>query len=91
MDSATARFVVLKLKPGWALAADGRAVARRGRRVAPALPDGAALQPALPLPPTPRPTAGERELRRFVHLHLPARLALARGWEFVERAEEPAL
>lgn len=89
-------FLTLRLKPGWKLAADGRAVTRgRKDRVAPELPAGAELVPAIPLPRAPRgqATAAEAELLRFVQLRLPPGtapaewLARVRAWEFVESVQ----
>jgi hypothetical protein len=90
-------FIAIKLKDGWALAPDGASVHGGARRVTPSLPAGASLVPAIPVPVPPggRLTKAERELTRFVHLRLPAgaslddALALARSWEFVERADRP--
>jgi hypothetical protein len=67
------------------------------RRVTPSLPAGASLVPAIPVPVPPggRLTKAERELKRFLHLRLSDgaslddALALARSWEFVERADRP--
>jgi hypothetical protein len=94
---AGAPFIAITLKEGWALSADGTQLSRGARRVAPELPVGASLVPAIPpLQPTGgRPTKAERGLARFLHLRLPAgaslddALALARSWSFVERADRP--
>lgn len=89
-----AAFLVIKLRSGWRLL-DGGALQSDWFSLRPALPPGARLSPALPivLPPDATPSAAERELARFLHLHLApgtdaaAALALARRWSFVERAE----
>jgi hypothetical protein len=92
---AGAPFIAIKLKDGWTLAPDGASVNSGSRRMTPAMPAGATLVPAIPLPAGGRLTKAERELTRFVHLRLPAgtsldeALALARSWEFVERADLP--
>jgi len=89
-------FIVIKLKPGWALEPGHASVKARSQRITPELPAGAELVPAIPLPPARgKPAAAERELARFIHLRLPAgvspgeALVLARSWRFVERAEMP--
>ena len=88
---------MIKLKSGWAFDASSGAIKRQGRAVQPVLPQGMQLTPALavPRPRRGQPTPGERELARFVHLHLPdaaaadQALALVRSWPFVERADAP--
>jgi hypothetical protein len=95
MEPLSAPFIVIKLKPGWALDHDGGSIRRRGLGVVTSLPAGSSLVAALPLK---RPVRGSRtlaelELARYVHLLLPAGLAAdavlkqARAWAFVERAE----
>ena len=67
------------------------------KRVTSVLPAGASIMPAIsvPMPAGGGLTKAERELTRFVHLRLPAGAsvdaapALARSWEFVERADRP--
>ena len=94
MSSETS-FIVVKFRAGCALLGDGRSVLVGGRRRAVDLPSGARLVPALRIPPANVDdlTEAERELSRYVHLRLPPdlpideALQLARGWDFVERAE----
>jgi hypothetical protein len=93
--------VVIKLKSGWQLDADGDAfVSGKTGRIVPELPKGAALLPAMPIAPAPaargKAAAAQRELARFVHLRLPRGMSveegleMAHGWEAVESAEPPA-
>ena len=90
-------LVAIKLKEGWSLAPGGASVHSDDKRVTPVFPEGASLMPAIPVPMPAggRLTKAECEFTRFVHLRLPAGAsvdaapALARSWEFVERADRP--
>ncbi|MCA3241639.1 MAG: hypothetical protein ING89_10105 [Rubrivivax sp.] len=89
--------LVIALKPGWRLQADGVLVGARKRVFEPPLQVGARLEPAMPpLPAAPgRGPAGPAEaaLQRFVHLRLPPgadvnqALQQVRAWDCVERAD----
>ena len=96
-------IVLIRLLPGWtfdAASASLRCLAADGSPIyavpLPDMPRGAELLPAIPLrlPRRGKPLVAERELERYLHLHLrlPTReptevwLARARGWEFVESA-----
>jgi hypothetical protein len=76
----TLRFIVVRLRRGWALGNDGCSLVRDGQPTAVDLPAGARLTLALALPPPEGgapTTAAEAEIARYLHLHLPAEADLA--------------
>jgi hypothetical protein len=91
---STPTFIVIRLLPGWTLAADGQSVTGAAGTVALQLPASMQLTQAVQLPPPPfgPPTQAERELGRYLHLHLQdsstyaSALAMALSWSFVDRA-----